>query len=101
MSLRNGWHDRLDRLQRMRRRFASRAFPVLRSSAQRLGHGLERLRTAVRDSSRCRECGEVTPLGAEVCEHCGAGTPVRWNLSPALLVTAAVAEVLLLAIRLS
>ena len=67
MSLRNGWHDRLDRLQRL----ASRTVASLRASSKWIRRNYHRLRVVVRESIRCRECGAVTPLTADVCQtHC-------------------------------
>ena len=54
----------------------------------------------IRESLLCRECGErVSPL-AEVCGHCGAGNPVKFHVSPALLLTAIASEACLIMLSL-
>ena len=58
------------------------------------------VRRGIRESLRCRECGQqVSPL-ADVCGHCGAGNPVKVHISPALLLTAAGSEAFLILLSL-
>lgn len=54
----------------------------------------------VRESLLCRECGkQVSPL-ADVCDHCGAGNPVKIHVSPSLLITAITCEAYLIMLSL-
>jgi len=54
----------------------------------------------VRESLLCRECGkQVSPL-ADVCDHCGAGNPVKIHISPTLLFTAIACEAYLIMMSL-
>ncbi len=50
--------------------------------------------------STCRECGErINPL-ASVCHRCGAGSPFKLAISPHVVFTAVVCEIVLLWLRL-
>jgi hypothetical protein len=51
--------------------------------------------------SRCRACERpINPL-ADVCEHCGAGNPVKIAAFPAVVITAVCCEICLLIWRLA
>ena len=39
------------------------------------------------EASACRECGRPAKLSWKTCEHCGAGNPVRINISASVLIT--------------
>jgi ribosomal protein L40E len=69
-----------------------------------VGHWLQDARTSVRrrvrESLVCRECGKQVGLLADVCDHCGAGNPVRIHVSPSLLITAISCEACLIMMSL-
>ncbi len=54
----------------------------------------------VRESLLCRECGKQVGLLADVCDHCGAGNPVKINISPVLLFAAIACEAFLIMMSL-
>jgi len=54
----------------------------------------------VRESLLCRECGKQVSLLADVCDHCGAGNPVKIRISPTLLFTAIACEAYLIMMSL-
>ena len=59
------------------------------------------LRQAADDFSRCRECGRrVSLLRNDVCEHCGAGRPLKLNISPCVLITGVGSELTVLLLQL-
>ncbi len=48
----------------------------------------------------CRECGQLASPWDRVCKHCGTGNPVKIGVSPQLMLTAVVCEVVLLYLNL-
>ena len=67
-----------------------------------LGNGYGRFRQYLsrlaRELSSCRECGRPVKISWDVCEHCGAGKPVKIDVSPSVFVTAVCCQVTLLLI---
>ena len=60
---------------------------------QRAGEWLKRLMDEWRN---CRECGgRVAPL-AQICRHCGARNPIKISAVQSVVLSAALAETLLL-----
>jgi hypothetical protein len=51
-----------------------------------------------RELSTCRECGHPVKISWEICEYCGAGKPVKIDISPSVFVTAVCCQVVLLLI---
>jgi hypothetical protein len=51
-----------------------------------------------RELSTCRECGRPVKFSWEICEYCGAGKPVKIEISPSVFVTAVCCQVALLLI---
>lgn len=41
----------------------------------------------------CRECGREVRFFADICQFCGAGSPVKVRVSPTLLATLVAAQV--------
>ena len=58
------------------------------------------VRRRVHESLLCRECGQQVRLLANVCEHCGAGNPIKIHVSPSLIITAAACEAVLILMSL-
>jgi hypothetical protein len=55
------------------------------------------LRRVTEELSECRECGHpVNFFRDDICERCGVGKPIRINISPCVLLTAAGCELTLL-----
>lgn len=61
----------------------------------------ERIRTELRKICRCRECGQSASVLDDICEHCGAGSPVRFRVSPSLLLTAIFSQTYLIILMLN
>ena len=64
------------------------------------GYGLLRqyLSRLAKEMSSCRECGRTVEVWWDICEHCGAGKPVKINISSSVFVTAVCCQVTLLLI---
>ncbi len=67
---------------------------------QELQHARILVLRRVRESLLCRECGKRVHLLADVCNHCGAGNPVKIHISPVLLVAAIACEAVLIVMSL-
>jgi predicted amidophosphoribosyltransferase len=67
---------------------------------QELQHAKILVLRRVRESLLCRECGKQVHLLADVCDHCGAGNPVKIHISPVLLLTAIACEAFLIMLSL-
>ena len=53
------------------------------------------IRVALQEAASCRSCGKRVSPWVDVCEYCGTGGPVRVNVCPTLLLTAACCELAL------
>ena len=64
-------------------------------------HGVrEYLRRLAKDVSECRECGRPANFFSTICKHCGAGNPIKINISLSVLVTGIVCELTLVFLQL-
>ena len=70
---------------------------TVRSRAQEVG---EQCWHCLKRASVCRQCGSPTNPLARVCQHCGTGNPVKIGVSPQLLFTAVVCEIVLVFLNL-
>ena len=65
-----------------------------------LGNGYGWLRRYLsqlaRELSSCRECGRPVKIAWDHCEYCGAGKPIKIDISPSVFVTAVSCELTLL-----
>jgi hypothetical protein len=70
------------------------------SVRNRLQLAAERLKLRARERLVCRECGHQVGLLADVCDSCGAGSPVKVNVRPGVLVAAVAALALVVTLCL-
>lgn len=61
---------------------------------------VEKLKARARERLVCRECGRQVKLLAEICDYCGAGSPVKINVQPGVLIAAAAALALVVTVFL-
>ena len=59
----------------------------------------EHLRLIAQEASACRACGRPAKLLSNICEHCGAGNPIKVNISFSVFVTAVGCELALVLLQ--